>query len=157
MTTEIIAFVTSVAHITKVAKALFQARDEVKRTEIFIELNGALADTQTKHLAVIQGHQKLVEANESLKKQLDSYDKWEHEKSRYRLENVGYAAVVYALNSAVAGGEAPHWICAHCYQTRKKGFFQAHGKVNHFKCDGCGLEIDALKTFPSAKQQGAPA
>jgi rubredoxin len=151
MYTEITAFVTALGHATNIAKALINARDEVKRTSLAVEFNEAIIDVQTKQLAVVEKNQSLLAANEALNKQLAAYDRWEQEKSRYRLENVGAGAVVFALDPDKASGDALHWLCPHCYESRKKGFFQRHGKVfNHYKCDGCGSEIDALKGYPSA-------
>lgn len=150
MTTEIIAFATALSHATNIAKAAIQARDDSKRIEALTELNGALSDLHVKHLAVVQNQQSLLEANEALKRQIAAHDKWEQEKARYRLENVGAAAIVFALDPAKAAGEALHWLCPRCYEGRKRGFFQKHGKVlNHYRCDGCGSEIDALKAYPA--------
>ncbi len=147
----ITAAITALSHASNVTKTLFEARDEVKRTTAVVELNGALADFQTKQLALIEDYRALLDSNKKLKEQLATYDKWEQEKSRYKRENVGAAAIVQSLDPAKACGDAPHWLCSHCFEDRKKGFFQRHGRGgNHYKCDNCGCEIDALKSYPKA-------
>jgi len=151
MTIEIAAFITALGHATNIAKALVYERDEAKRNAAYSELIGALADTKTQYLAIVEDKQKLLESNEDLKKRIAEYDKWEHEKTRYSLQNVGAGVVVYVLDPDKARGEALHWLCTHCYENRKKGFLHRHGKIpNHYKCDGCGSEIDAIKRYPSA-------
>lgn len=151
MTTEILAFATAVSHVTNIAKAAIQARDESKRNEALTELNGALAELTVRHLEIAQKQQALLEQNEDLKNKIVAYDKWEQEKTRYRLENVGAGAIVRSLNPAHAAGEPLHWLCPHCYESRKKGFFQSHGRTyNHYKCATCGAEIQALESYPSA-------
>lgn len=151
MTTEIAAFVTALGHATNIAKALINARDEVKRTDLAVEFNAALIDLQAKQFAVVEKNQSLLAVNETLSKQIAAYDTWEKEKSRYRLENVGAGTVVFALDPAQASGDVLHWLCPHCYEARRKGFFQRFGIVlNHYRCDSCGSEIHALKKYPSA-------
>ncbi len=151
MTTEIAAFITALRHATDIVKTAIQSRDERKRQDALAELKGAFAELQVRHLAVAQSQQALLEQNEALKEQLAAYDKWEQEKTRYKRENVGAGVIVLSLDPAQASGEALHWLCPHCYEGRKKGVFQRFGRVpNHYRCDGCGSEIDAVKRYPAA-------
>lgn len=146
---KITAFVAAVGQVTTIAKAFWKAGDDAKRARLEVEFSHAVLELHQKQLAVVEDYQVVLESNVALKKQLADYDKWEQERTRYSLCDVGSGTMVRVLDPDKARGEPLHWLCTHCYESRKKGFFHKHGRVfNHYKCDGCGSEIDALKQYP---------
>ncbi len=150
MTAEIVAFVTALGHATNIAKAAVEARDESKRREALAELTGALAELQAKHLAVIQNQLALLQQNEGLRKQLATYDQWEKEKARYKLENIGAGALVRAFHPSQPTDDPPHWICANCYEDRHKSPLQSTEQRNDYVCPKCNTTIIAITPYPSA-------
>src|ERR1035437_2994770 len=146
MTTEIVAFVTALGHATNIVKTAIQARDESKRRESLSELNGAMADLQARHLAIIQNQMALLEQNESLKEKIETYDKWEQEKTKYALIQIPSGGLVYALNPTQQSGDPPHWLCTNCYAERHKSILQFAGaetgeKGYLWKCPKCGNKL----------------
>lgn len=135
-------------------KAAIQARDETKRLETLTELNGAMAELQAKHLAVIQNEQALLEQNEKLRSQLAAYDKWEYEKMRYALRQLPSGGFIYALSPGKAMCEPPHWLCTNCYEERHKSILQLGGKETGesayvWVCPKCKNKIMSRGDWPT--------
>lgn len=55
---------------------------------------------------------------------------WKEEKARYRMANLPDGAVVYVLPPPLKDGEAPHWLCAHCFGEGKKSMLQPRGPAS---------------------------
>lgn len=153
MIMESTAFVTALGHATNIAKALINAHDEVNRTNLAIEFNAALIDVQTKHMAVIEKNQSLLQANETLNKQLAAYDKWEQEKTRYMLAQLPSGGFVYIRDPAQQPGDPPHWLCTNCYESRYKSVLQlAIPKTGepYWFCPKCENKVLSRGMWPQA-------
>ncbi len=153
---EISAFLTAVSHAINAGKALIDARDQIKRTDAQLEFNRALVELQEKHLSLIQGYQTLLATNESLKQELANNEKWEQERTNYKLENVGNGATVYCLDPEKASGQPLHWLCPNCFEDRKKSMLQRTvkpGVLGLFKCNRCKSEVIAQWEHPSPKRE----
>ena len=152
MTTEIVAFITALGHATNIAKALINARDEVKRTALDVEFNEALIDVQTKQLAIVEKNQSLLATNEALNNQLAAYDKWELEKTRYVLRQLPSGGFVYALNPAQQGSDPPYWLCTNCYESRHKSVLQLaipQTGQTYWACPKCENRVLSRGAWPT--------
>jgi hypothetical protein len=125
---EIAAFATAVSHAINIAKAIIDTRDETKLASLKLEFVAALLELNTKQLSLAQRYQSVIDANESLKQQLETYERWEQESQRYQLHQLEPGILVYALKPEHAATQPPHWLCAACYNDRKKSVLQRESK-----------------------------
>ena len=91
---------------------------------------------------------------DDLKKQIDQMKTWDAEKQRYSLQAVDGGAFAYVLNPDMQGNEAPHWLCANCFESGQKGYLQfkervstrpGSGRGDHSRwvCGTCKAELTA--------------
>ena len=133
--TEIAAFATAVSHAINIAKAIVETHDEMKLRDLKLEFTTSLLDVSQKQLALTESYQAHLDANEQLKQQLAAYERWEQESQRYHLHQPAPGLFVYTLKPEHAAGQPPHWICAVCYEERKKSVLQrAHKGSDLFQC-----------------------
>jgi hypothetical protein len=126
--TEIIAFAGAVSHVTNIAKAIFDTRDELKLRELKLEFSAALLDLHHKQLKIAQDYQAVLESNEAIKKQLATYEQWQQESDRYKLHQLEPGIFVYALKPEFATTQPAHWLCTTCYQDRQKSILHRQSK-----------------------------
>jgi hypothetical protein len=125
---ELYPFIVAVGHVTNVAKAIVQARDQAKLSSLQVELNGAILDLQGKISGIQADYQQLLERNESIKRQLVAYERWDQESARYSLQELAPGIMAYGLKPDHAAGEPKHWLCPTCHSERKKSILQPQGK-----------------------------
>lgn len=119
MLLEFAALATGVGHVTNIAKTLLDAHDQAERDALRIELGGAILETQAKMFEVQALYGKQLEVNETLKKQLVIYERWEQKSARYSLQELAPGIVAYTIKPGAAAGEPKHWLCPTCYDERK--------------------------------------
>ena len=111
-----------ITSITSAAKRLADAREEVKVNEVAIQLQGIVLDLQSEMMMIQSDYQNILRSREDLGKKLIEMEGWDKERARYHLEKVGgsWSGFVYALNVKNPSVEPAHWLCAHCYEDKKK-------------------------------------
>lgn len=72
----------------------------------------------------------LLREIDDLKKQISQMETWDAEKQRYHLQAVDSGAFAYVLKPEMQGDEAPHWLCANCFEKRQKGYLQYKERVS---------------------------
>ena len=125
-----------------IAKGLKDIDDATRRNAAVIELQ--------KELLTAQATQSdLTERIRELEEKVRSFETWEAEKQRYKLEKFG-AGFAYVLKPEMQGTEPPHQICANCYARGKKSFLaqipqstarSALGMGIGYRCTECKAEI----------------
>ena len=126
--TEFIAFAGAVSHAINIGKLIVETRDETKLTALKLDFTSALLELHSKQLSVAQDYQAILDANESLKKQLVAYERWEQESQRYQLHELAPGIFVYKLKPEFAAGQPQHSLCVTCYQDRKTSILHRDGK-----------------------------
>jgi hypothetical protein len=137
-----------VTAITGAAKRLADAREEVKVNEVAIQLQGIVLDLQSEMMMIQSDYQNVLRSKEDLEKKLIDQEGWDKERARYHLEKAGgmWAGFVYALNVKNPSVEPAHWLCAHCYEYKKKSIIQARPGGKWY-CPRCKTEI-LISGFP---------
>ena len=125
---EIVAFAAAVSHTVNIAKAVFDTRDATKIGELQLEFTTALLDVAQKQLAVTESYQATLDANKKLKQQIEAYERWEQDSQRYQLHQLEPGILVYALKPEHTTTQPAHWLCAACYDDRKKSVLQRESK-----------------------------
>jgi hypothetical protein len=132
------------------AKAMIAIHDAgVLRAKV-VELNTQIATAQASALAALSDQFALLEHIHDLEKQVTEFEAWETEKQRYELKDLDSGPTAYVLKPEARGSETPHWLCAACYQQRKKSILQPfvitvvlpgrHGRI--WVCPACSAKID---------------
>jgi hypothetical protein len=131
-----------IREIAATVKRLGETRDEFKLNEISIRLQRLIIDLQNEITLVQSGYQTVLRAQDDLKKKLSERERWEEISSRYRLERVGTVlfSFVYVPDDAQPSMEPTHWLCAHCFEQKKKSILQYAG-MNKYQCPSCKTEF----------------
>ena len=107
-------------------------------TQNVIELQGRLVELHSQHM-------DLSAVKAELEAEISSHDRWEEEKTKYRLQEVDSGLTVYVFQKAAESEEAHHWLCPGCFDDRKKGLFvltSQPGMIDKtFKCSSCKFTI----------------
>lgn len=142
---EISALMTSLKGAKDIAEAMVGLRDAAARQSKVIEFQNVIMDAQQSVFAIQQERAALVEKVSELEEQVARLEKWNSEKERYELSELGNGTVAYRIKDAVRGTEPPHWICANCYDDGKKSHLQPEvrfpGSTKVYVCHACGSEL----------------
>ena len=138
MVGEVFAGLGAIKSAFDMAKALKEIDDATKR-------NAAVIELQERILTAQSAQASLIEHIGELEKKVGAFEKWEREKQRYELKNVGWGAFAYVLKKDERGAAPPHWICTKCYEhdravTLQLMFNKGRGQV--WTCPSCGMELD---------------
>jgi hypothetical protein len=137
MVAEIFGGISAFKTMFDIAKSMKDMNDASIR-------NGAVIDLQEQILSAQAFQSELAEQVRSLKTEIANFETWETEKNKYELKAIAPTAFAYVYKSGPQFTEPPHWLCANCYQNRKKSFLQyvnagPAGKDHLKHVWGCGL------------------
>ncbi|WP_420415254.1 hypothetical protein [Roseibium sp.] len=140
MPSEVFAGITAFKTLLDITKSLSELDEAASskatlETSEIIKLQTALLTAQHEQLA-------LVERVGSLKERLAEFENWESEAERYELQDIGKGSSAYVLKPEVSTEEKAHYLCATCFQNRKKSILQPQnwdpGRCQVWICAPCG-------------------
>lgn len=108
------------------------------------DLQTALIEVQQGIMSANQIHVGDIQRIRDLEEELAHLKAWDGEKERYEMRVPWTGATVYALKPSERAGEPPHWLCATCYQQRRKRILHAKGAgmtATRWECPDCETEI----------------
>jgi hypothetical protein len=126
-------------------KAMFDMAKGLKDINDAAIRNGAVIELQEQILSA-QGQQSaLIERIQALETEVASFERWDSEKERYELSQLGQHGIfAYSLKETERATEPAHWICPDCYQRRVKSILQqvsrVPGRADVRLCQTCGWE-----------------
>jgi NTP pyrophosphatase (non-canonical NTP hydrolase) len=123
---------------------LIEVRDLAKFGDALGKLYAQVLSAQQGALAAQARESTLAEEIGELKKKVRDLEAWDAEKQRYELVALAPSVMAYAIKHGMENNEAPHYICANCYQQGKKRFLNQfiHGaEYAKFRCDDCKSEL----------------
>jgi hypothetical protein len=129
----------------EIAKALLQMKSESDRQAKVIELQSVILAAQSSAIAAQSDQFTMLEEVRKAKVELANVKAWETEKQRYQLVVPYSGCTVYALKESMSAGEAPHYLCANCFQDGKRSFLQhiqPKGNFVHLTCAACRAQMD---------------
>jgi len=146
-----------------IAEGLMAAKDLAAVSGKVIELNGKIIEAQSLIFEIQQNGTALVQRVGELEKEITDLKSWDTEKQNYELKQVGRDNVFAYVSKAVEGArEAPHMICANCYEDGKKSLLQGTSRLEmrvrvHY-CPRCKNEF-LISHYPGQKShdQNTPA
>jgi hypothetical protein len=137
-----------------IAKGIKDISDKVALNNAVIELQGKILEAQAATLSSADREREFEEKITDLKRQLSVYQDWDEIAADYVL--MDYGGNTYAYQFVVDPSEtsdAPHRICANCFNQRKKSILQFRlqdaNQRDHYKCHSCGAEVAFGVSQPS--------
>lgn len=118
---------TSLKTAHDIAKTMLGLRDVSMVREKVIELQGAILTAQSDAFEANSAQTTLLERVRELEKEVADLKAWDAESQRYQLQQVAPGAFAYTVKPDAQGAEPAHWICANCYQHRRKSILQSQG------------------------------
>jgi hypothetical protein len=143
MAIELTKAIKLVGQITNLAKGMANRSTEVKINEVAIHLQNIVLDLQAEMMMIQSNYQEVLRTKEDLEKKLAEDEKWDKERARYHLQKIGTEigaigfAYVYALKAGQNAGEPDHWLCARCYNDKKKSILQPTPSASWWVCPEC--------------------
>jgi len=95
----------------------------------------------------------LQDKNRQLEQKLSEYENWEITENRYELKEIATGVFVYSKKKNSRITEPQHWVCAKCFQDRKKSILQCLNPIQvHkiFECQNCKSQINLSGGNPGA-------
>ena len=111
------------------SKAIQDAHDVATRDRAVIELQKEILSAQ-------MAQAELIERVGGLEKQVAAFEKWDAEKEKYELCKISTDTFAYARKEDTRGAEPSHYICARCYEDRKRSILQRADSAHVF-CPEC--------------------
>lgn len=103
--------------------------------------NAAVIELQERIFTAHATQTALLERVDDLEKKVAKFEKWESEKERYELKQLGAAFVAYVLKKPERHMATAHAICTNCYERGFKSILQSNGETNvylhKFVCPSC--------------------
>jgi hypothetical protein len=128
----------------QVVKAIVGMKVDAAVTAKTVELQGILATAMSQVLELQQG---LIAAHarvRELEAEKSSRSAFDADAGRYDLRAVAEGGFAYALKSDAANGQPEHWLCASCFDQRKKSILQyAKADLGRkiYACPNCQTQI----------------
>ena len=136
--------ITSIKSMTDIATLMSKMKTDSAVIEKAAELHATIISLQSAILTIQAEHQSLLTKNNELKQKIVDIENWKTEAANYSLKNIRLASFVYASNPNQTSSEPPHWICAKCYQDKKKSILQRGEQFDQgyiYHCNTCGANI----------------
>lgn len=102
--------------------------------------NAASIQLQEQILAAQAAQADLMETVQNQRREIESFNKWEQERSRYVLEELPPGVFVFGLLPDKRNGEPDHKLCPNCFQQGKKSILMRaapHNGRTQWTCHAC--------------------
>ncbi|MFC2953251.1 hypothetical protein ACFOOP_15045 [Marinicaulis aureus] len=116
-----------------------------------VQINDAKIALQT---AILEAQESLSAANETqiisaarireLEEEIARLETWDTETEKYELKDIGGGSVAFMLKKDAQASETPHWLCANCFNGKRKSFLQYVAELQRlsvFQCHVCGAKV----------------
>src|SRR5215472_1424272 len=128
-------------------EAMIALRDTAAFRERQIEFQGKIIEAQESISAIQQERSLLIERIDELEKQITDLKRWDAEKQRYKLVEVGPGAYAYVITPEAQGSGPEHLICPTCYEHAKKSVLQVmpfsqRTDGDERRCPDCKTVVD---------------
>lgn len=149
------AMIGSLKAAAELAKLAVDARDAAVVRAKVIELQREIFAAQSNALTTQQEQFALLDRVRGLEKEVADLKAWDAETEKYQLTNVRHGpatlplgeegAFAYRLKNSGPSGEPIHFLCAQCFQDRKKSILQGQklfpGNCDVLVCQRCSNTI----------------
>ena len=148
--TALIAAAKALTELNSLAKTLGQRVPAPVREQISA-LYDRVSALQNAVLEKQQQAAELAERCRELEDELGRVKGWETEKARYIPQNIDQKIVYAQKPEARQHGDVPHWLCARCFEDRKKSYLQGTGVLyggnRTWRCWRCKAQLSMPSNF----------
>lgn len=141
MITEIAAAATAAKHAYELVKGIGTLHTETEKNAAIIDVQQSIIDVQRQLAEAQHRYDELAQQKRKSDMDLAARDEWAREAARYKLRPINTGVFVYALTAS--DGEVKHWLCAHCFQERRKSILQWQCGYTTYVCPRCNSVIDS--------------
>jgi hypothetical protein len=124
-----------------VIEAMIGMRDDAAFREKQLELQSKMLDAHNAIFAVNDERAQLINKIAALENQIAEMNDWNEEKQRYKRVSIGRLVSAYVLNEVETPNMADHWLCANCFDGRRKSHLQqvpiSTGRATVVACPTC--------------------
>lgn len=103
-------------------------KDDAVREKVE-ELLNAIIPLQSQIISLQAMNSASIQEKEVLEKKLSDIEDWQKEATRYELKALASGVYVYTIKETAKSSEPVHYLCAKCYQERKKSILQRISKT----------------------------
>jgi Zn finger protein HypA/HybF involved in hydrogenase expression len=143
MVAEIYGGISAIKSAFDIAKGLKDIHDATLR-------NAAVIELQEKLLTAQEAQSALTERISELEKQVAAFETWDTDKKEYEMQALTSGTIAYALKMDAQATKPAHYICARCYEHRKRSplqpvptslTVQLNNIPNKLRCPECKTEF----------------
>lgn len=141
---EITALFSSIKTAHDLVKSLCSLKVEKETAKVLMDTLKVLLSVQSDAYSVLAKCDELVKTKETLEKKIAECDQWTQTESQYKLEEIHRGLFVYTPKHQDEHHQPNHWLCANCWQERKKSILQAeyhHDTAAAYTCQRCKAKI----------------
>lgn len=128
----------------EIAKGLVAVNTTVEVNAKAIELQRAILSAYGDAVSAKETQFALQEEVRDLKRQLAANEHFAADMERYQLDAPWPGSMVYALKESMSNSEPAHYLCANCYQNKKKSILQCVPSIQNyttFACPNCRASV----------------
>lgn len=132
-----------------VAESMIGLRDAAAFQGKLIEFQSKLIDANNATFAAQDERAAMLDRIRKLEKEVADFKAWETEKQRYQLVAIATNVFAYTVTETMRGPEPPHYVCANCFEQRKKSFLQQYVRneyMDKYRCNECKEDLTARKS-----------
>ena len=144
--TDVMAIGGAIAAVKNVVDLVGKLGDGVskERPEAISQLYSSVLDIQHQLLTALSRESELLSRCRALEEQIAHAKDWQVETTRYVLRSVD-GGVVRQQKANHASGDAPHWLCANCFEVKQKSYLQKDPKIvdgrHVWTCPRCSTAV----------------
>lgn len=156
MYAEVATALSSIKVAADLASLVLKSKVDSAVKEKATELNSAIISLQQALLTLQAQYQELLEAKKRLEQELIAKENWDAEAQKYHLAEIASGVFVRAIKEDQHGTEPRHWLCAHCYENKRKSILQRGDKGLRgwiHSCPSCKVQIEAPKISETLPEQ----
>ena len=105
-------------------KAMFDMARGLKDINDAAIRNSAVIELQEKILSAQAEQSDLIERIHVLEKQVEDFERWEDDRNRYELKDLGWFGLAYMLKPEFRATEPPHFVCTSCFGEHRISIIQ---------------------------------
>jgi hypothetical protein len=140
-----------------IAKGVLALKSETDRNQAIIEIQRHVMEAHRALFAAEQEYAASLKQIEGLETEIARLKDWSQEMARYEARDVFRGAIAYVMKQGMERGEDPHFLCANCFNNKRKSFLQLKGGMGDnttYGCDACkGSIVISGRAHPEALAQ----
>jgi hypothetical protein len=147
---QIAAAVSSLKVAGDIAQGLMSLKTMSDVQAKAIELNQQLIAAQHQIFAANTAQTMMLERVREIEGKIAAMEDWNSERQRYKMVTAYGGVTAYAVQKSMSNGETPHYLCANCFQGRKRSILAQTALKDGF----VGIVCSACKFISQTRFRG---